>query len=138
MNLKERNELDHICNVNKLCKEVMEKYIHYLVFNSKLNNIYNYKNKFLFFMGEHYLLIVYSLLKKKFLGLETANLIPKSSDNFNNFEIIQIISDKVIINNKKEKIVYIIENNTLYNFCLIKTIIIKESLKNNIISKVTI
>ena len=46
-------------------------------------------------MGEHYLLIVYSLFEKKFLGLETVNLIPKSSDNFNNFEIIQIILIKL-------------------------------------------
>lgn len=57
LNQRERNELDYICDVNKLCKEIMEKYIHYLVFNSKINNIHNYKNKFLFFMGEHYFLI---------------------------------------------------------------------------------
>ena len=121
LNQKEKKEIDYICIVNKLCKEIMEKYIHYLVFNSKINNIYNYNNKYLLFMGEHYLLIVYSLLEKKFLGLETANLIPNSSNNFNNFEIIQITSDKILINNKEDKIIYIIENNISYNFCLIKT-----------------
>ena len=120
LTLNDINDIKDICNINKLCKEIIEKYIHYLIFNSKINNIYNYKNMFLLFMGEQYLFVAFSLKTKKFLGLESANLIKNDSGDFNNFEIIKIISNKIIINDKENKIIYIVENNNTYNFCLVK------------------
>ena len=71
-------------------------------------------------MGENYLIIPYSLTEKKFLGLETANLI-ENRKNYNNFEIIGITPNKIIINNIEDKLIYVIENNDSYNFCLVKT-----------------
>ena len=65
LNQNEIKEINYLCNINKLCKKIMEKYIHYLIYNSKINNIYNYKNKLLLFMGEKYLFVPFSLKSKK-------------------------------------------------------------------------
>ena len=119
LNKIEKIVLDYLYKFNELCQKIIEKYIHYLVFNTKINNIYNYNNQFLLFMGENYLISVYSLIEKKFLTLETANLI-EIQKNYNNFEIIHIFSDKILLNNKDEKKIYIIENNDLYKFNLVK------------------
>ena len=116
----EKIVVDYLYKFNELCQKIMEKYIHYLVFNSKINNIYNYNNQFLLFMGENFSVIIFSLITKKFLSLETANLI-EGKKNCNNFEIINIFSDKILINNKEDKIIYVIENNDFYNFSLVKT-----------------
>ena len=118
LNQNELNEVNYICKVNKLCNEIMDKYLNYLIFNSKINNIYNYQNKFLLFMGEHYLFFAFSLKAKKFFGLESANLI--KNNNYNNFEIMHIYSNKIFVNNIENKIINIIENDNTYNFCLIK------------------
>ena len=116
----EKNEINYICNINKLSKEIIDKYIPYLVFNSNIFNVYNYKNKFLFFMGEDYLLIAYSLIKKNFLALETSNLIQNNNNKYKNFEILENSSDKIIINNSEDNIINIIEYDNSYNFCLVK------------------
>ena len=118
LNQNEINEANNVCDINKLCKKIMETYIHILIFNSKINNIYNYKNKFLLFMGEQYLLIPFSLRSKKFLGFESSNLFKNNSDNYNNYEIINIISNKILINNNKKKIINIIKNDDNNNFYL--------------------
>ena len=116
----EKNEINYIYNINKLSKEIIDKYIPYLVFNSNIFNVYNYKNKFLFFMGEDYLLIAYSLIKKNFLVLETSNLIQNNNNKYKNFEILENSSDKIIINNSEDNIINIIEYDNSYNFCLVK------------------
>ena len=103
LNKNEVNEINNICNINQLCKKIMEEYIHLLIFNSKINNIHNYQNKFLLFMGEQYLIIAFSLRTKKFLGFEFINLIKNELNNYNNYEIIKIISNKILINNVKKK-----------------------------------
>jgi hypothetical protein len=70
-------------------------------------------------MGEQYLFIPFSLKTKNFLGYESSNLIKNNSNNYNNYEIIKIISNKIVINNISKKIINIIENDNTYNFCLI-------------------
>ena len=117
LNQNEIKEITDICNINKLCYEIVDKYINYLIFNSKISNIYNYQNKFLLFMGEHYLFIAFSLKTKKFFGLESANLI--KNNNYINFEIMHIFSNKILINNIENKRINIIENDNNYSFCLI-------------------
>ena len=119
LNQNEINEVNNACNINQLCKKIMETYIHLLIFNSKINNVHNYKNKFLLFMGEQYLFIAFSLKTKKFFGFESSNLIKSEKNNYNNYEIIKIISNKIIINNNDDKIINIIENDNTYNFCLV-------------------
>ena len=119
LNQNEINEVDNVCNINQLCKKIMEAYIHLLIFNSKINNVHNYKNKFLLFMGEQYLFIAFSLKTKKFFGFESSNLIKSEKNNYNNYEIIKIISNKIIINNNNDKIINIIEDDNTYNFCLV-------------------
>ena len=120
LNQNEINEINNICNINSICKKIMEVYIGYLIFNTKINNIYNYQNKFLFFMGEKYLFIAFSLKTKEFLGFESSNLIKNDFENYNNYEIIKIISNKILINNNNNKIINIIEYDSNYNFCLVK------------------
>ena len=34
LNQNEINEINYLCNINKFCKEIMEKYIHYLANNN--------------------------------------------------------------------------------------------------------
>ena len=125
LNQNEINKINYLCNINKLCKEIMEKYIHYLMYNSKINNIYIYQNKLLLFIGEQYLFVPFSFKSKKFLGIESGNLIKTNSNNFNNFKIIKITCDKIIINDEGKKNVNIIEvdnngNSNTYNFYLVK------------------
>ena len=125
LNQNEINEINNLCSINKLCKKIMEKYISYLIFNSKINNIYIYKRELLLFMGEQFLFLPFSLKSKKFLGIESGNLIKTNSNNFNNFKIIKITCDKIIINDEGKKNVKIIEvdnngNSNTYNFYLVK------------------
>jgi len=70
-------------------------------------------------MGEKYLFNIYSLLDKKFISLTSANLFPNNI-KFNNFEIINISENKILLNNTDKKTIYIIENNDNYDFCLLK------------------
>ena len=120
LNQDEINDINYICNINKLCKKIMDSYIHLFIFNSNINNIYNYQNKFLLFMGEQYLFIPFSLKTKKFLGFESSNLIINNTHNYNNYDIIHIISNKILINNNDKKIINIIEIDDNYNFYLVK------------------
>ena len=113
---EEKNQIRNIVYYNDICHKIRAKYLFYYVFNSKINNIYNYKNKYFIFMGEKYLLNIYSLKNKNFYGLTSVNLL-ESEDNFNNFEISKITLDKIILNNSATKTIYIIECDSL---CLIK------------------
>ena len=116
---KEKEGIKYILNLNFICADILEKYINYIIFNSKINNIYNYKNSFILFMGEKSCIQCYSIKAKKFYVLAAINLF-MDVENFNNFEVIQITSNKIILNDFKNKIVYFIENNQIYNFCLLK------------------
>ena len=119
---EEKEEIKYIVNLNIICGDILDIYINYIIFNSKINNIYNYKNSFILFMGENYFLMAYSLKEKKFYNLASINFFI-NVDNFKDFELIKITSDKVIINDSKNKIIYFIENNENYNFCLLEKII---------------
>ena len=72
---EEKNQIRNIVYFNDICNKIRAKYLPYYVFNSKINNIYNYKNQCLIFMGEKYLLNIYSLKNKNFYGLTFANLL---------------------------------------------------------------
>ena len=69
LNQNEINEINNLCSINKLCKKINEKYICYLIFNSKINIINIYKRELLLFMGEQFLFLPFSLKSKKFLGI---------------------------------------------------------------------
>ena len=120
LNEEEKKEIKYTKKLNVIFNQIRDNYIIYLIINSKINNIYNYKNKFILFMGEDYLFDAFSLINKKLLGLSYISFIDNNKKDFNDFKIEQIISDKIIINNFKDKIIYIIENNDNYNFCLNK------------------
>ena len=113
------NKIIYIVNFKNICDKIREIYLADLVFNSKITKMYNYRNKYILFMGEKYLLNIYSLLNKKFLSLEAANLFPNNIE-FNSYEIINIYDDKILLNNTKLKTIYIIESNDNYDFCLLK------------------
>ena len=119
LNLEEKEEIKYILDLKDLCCEILELYTNYIIFNSKINKVYNYKNNFIFFIGENYLINIYSLKKKKFYNLASINMILNVED-YNNFEIIKITSDKIIFNDSKNKTIYFIENNNKYNCCLLK------------------
>ena len=116
---EEKEEIKYIDNLNIICRDILDIYINYIIFNSKINNIYNYKNSFILFMGENYFLMAYSLKEKKFNNLASINFFI-NVENFKDFELIKITSDKVIINDSKNKIIYFIENNKNYDFRLLK------------------
>ena len=113
---EEKNQIKNIIYFNDICTKIRAKYLPYYIFNSKINHIYNYKNTFFIFMGEKYLLNIYSLKNKNFYGLTFANLLD-NEDNYNNFDISKITLDKIILNNSATKTIYIIECDS---FCLIK------------------
>jgi len=113
---EEKTQIRNIVYFNDIFSKIRARYLPYYVFNSKINNIYNYKNKFLIFMGEKYLLNIYSLKNKMFYGLTFINLL-ENEDNFNNFDISKITSDKIILNNSATKTIYFIDGDS---FSLIK------------------
>ena len=53
-------------------------------------------------MGKNYLINIYSLKEKKFIILDSINIFT-NVENYNNFEIIQMVSDKVIFNDSENK-----------------------------------
>lgn len=116
---QEKEDIKYIINLIYLCGDIMDIYSSYIIFNSKINNVVNYKNSFFFFMGDNYLINVYSLKEKRFFNLVSINNF-MDRNNFKNFKIIQITRDKVIFNDSENKTIYFIENNNGYNFCLLK------------------
>ena len=119
LNEEEKKNIRYISNLNNVCGIIIERYINYYVFNSKINNVYNYKNDFIFFIGEKYLINAYSLKEKQFYVLPFLNFLIEKK-NFNGFEIIQISSDKIVLNDSYNKKIYFIEKNQTYDFCLLK------------------
>ena len=59
-------------------------------------------------MGENYLINIYSPKEKKFIILDSINIFT-NVENYNNFEIIQMVSDKVIFNDSENKTIYFFE-----------------------------
>ena len=118
LNEEEKEEIKYNINLQNLCGDLLQLFTGFIIFNSKINNIYNYKNNFLFFMGKNYSINIYSLKEKKFKILEPINIFINVVD-YNNFEIIQMTSDKVIFNDSKNKTIYFLENNN-NDFCLLK------------------
>ena len=108
---KEIKKIEYVFKLNKLCFYIRKKYIHYLVFSSKINNIYNMDNEGLIFMGEKYLFIEYSLKDKDFAPCLSNNFLSGENNNFNNYEIKYLSSDLIIMNNYIKKIIYLIESN---------------------------
>ena len=70
-------------------------------------------------MGEKYLLNIYSLLNKKFLSLESANLFTDEI-KFDNYEIINVLEDKIMLKAPEKNTVYIIEIKDNSDFYLLK------------------
>ena len=99
---------------NNLYTNIRKKYIHYLILSSKINNIYNYSNTSLLFMGDNYLFIEFRLKNKEFDQCIFYNTISDDKCDYNNFEIIKIYSNFIILNNFNTKIIYIIEYDYLY------------------------
>ena len=50
-------------------------------------------------------------MNKKFSSIITPNFIPLDDNDLNNFEIISIFYNTIILNNNKQKIFYILEKN---------------------------
>lgn len=116
---EEINKIIYIVNFNNICDKIRERYLSDLVFNTKISKIYNYRNKYILFMGEKYLLNIYSLLNKQFLSLESANLFTDEI-KFDNYEIINVLEDKIMLKVPEKKTVYIIEIKDNYDFYLFK------------------
>ena len=70
-------------------------------------------------MGENCLINIYSLKEKKFIFLDSINNFTNVK-NYNNFEIIQMTSDKVIFDDSDNKTIYFLETNNNYDFCFLK------------------
>ena len=119
LNAEEKEEIKYSINLKNLCNDLLQIFTNFIIFNSKINNIYNYKNNFLFFMGENYLINIYSLKEKKFIILDSINIFT-NVENYNNFEIIQMVSDKVIFNDSENKTIYFFETINNYDFCFLK------------------
>ena len=102
---EEINKIIYIVYYKNICDKIRERYISDLVFNSKITKIYNYRNKFILFMGEKYLINIYSLLNKKFISLSSANLFPNNI-KCNNYEIINIFEDKIFLKEPEKNYLY--------------------------------
>ena len=113
----EMQSLNCLVNFYNLCYNIRKLYIYYLLISSPINNIYNLNNEYLLFMGQDYLFIKYSLLEREFIPVVTNNFIPSSVIDYNDYEIISIMKDYIILNDFNNKYIYIIENK---NFLLFK------------------
>jgi len=109
--------LKYILHLNELCYKIRKRYFWCIALNSDINNIYNFNNEYLIFMGENYLLLKYLIKEKEFIPIVTSNFISNKEKNYNNYEIKHISSKYFILNNFKEKIVKFIDTN---NFFILK------------------
>ena len=96
-------KINYILELNDLIFNIRNRYFHFLVLNSKINKVYNFNNNALIFMGENYFLSEYNLKNKKFSSIITPNFIPLDDNDLNNFEIISIFYNTIILNNNKKK-----------------------------------
>ena len=111
---KEINKINYFVKFYKTIESIKKIYNHYLILNSKLNNIYNFNNEKIIFMGEKYLFMTYRFKTKELSSLNTLNFLPDKDTNYNNYEITNIYNDYIILNNFEKKIIYIIINDSFY------------------------
>ena len=114
---KEMKKINYVSKLNELCFNIRKKYIRYLVICTKINNIYNNDNKSLIFMGEKYLFIKYIIKDKEFVPCVNNSFLSDEKDNYNDYEILYLNSDFIIMYNVAKKLIYLIENNN--NFMLL-------------------
>ena len=107
---KEILNINYIIKLRNLLCQIRKFYIKYIVFTNKINNIYNYNNKQIIFMGEQYLFLNYSLKDKTFDSFLFQSFLPDKDDsNFNNYKIEYLSDELIILNDKDKKIIYEIE-----------------------------
>ena len=79
---------------NLICENIVKIYKNYLVFNTKINHVYNYGNRFIIFMGDNHLLELFSIKEKNFRPYLIDEHI---KDKYNDFDIKYIYEGKYII-----------------------------------------
>ena len=72
-------------------------------------------------MGEKYLFSIFSFQDKEFYSPNNYNFLPINNANYNNYEIIFMRYNLIILNNYKQKIFYIIEYGNFNYFLLLKS-----------------
>ena len=112
--VEDAQKIIYLFNITKLCAEIRQKYIHYLVLSTKINNIYNFSNSSFLFMGEKYLFFEYKLKDKEFVPDIFFNYLSDDEKDHKNLELKYIYSNFIILNNFKKKIIYIIEYGQVY------------------------
>lgn len=110
----QRKKIQDIINLNKACFEIKKAYLPILIYNSKINNICNFKNQSLLFFGKNYFMNIYSLKAKKFLPLSTDYFFKEDVESYDNFHIKGIFENKIIVDNTQKKIIYTIEKDILF------------------------
>ena len=113
---EENININYISRLNDIYNNIRKKYLWCIVLNTKINNIYNFNNQYLIFMGENYLFIKYSIKDKEFIPLIRTNYIFNTVNNFNHFEIKHISQNYIILNNMEEKTISFIDTS---NFCVL-------------------
>ena len=114
---EEKINLNYILNFYEVCYKIRKIYCWCIVLNTKINNIYNLNNQNLIFMGEKYLFIIYLIKEKEFSPIMLpSNFYSNNANNLNNYEINNISSNYIILNNKESKNINFID---IYNFCIL-------------------
>ena len=106
---EEKIKINYLLNFSEICNNIRKLYSYRLLISDKINNVYNLNNEYLLFMGQQYLFIKYSLLESEFLPVVTNNFLPCSLIDYKDYEINNILQDKIILNNHNDKIFYIID-----------------------------
>ena len=84
---KEVNKIKYFAKFYRAVLLIKKIYNHYLVLNSKINNIYNFNNKKIIFMGSKYLFMTYILSNEQFSSINSLNFLPDKDTNYKNYEI---------------------------------------------------
>ena len=114
LNEKEIELIKYFVKFYKVILSIKDIYNHYLVLNSKINNIYNFNNKKIILMGEKFLFMTLTLNNRELSSLNSLNFLPDKDINYNNYEIKSIFNDYIILNDFEKKIIYIILDDCLY------------------------
>ena len=109
-----KEKISYILKFNLICENIVKIYKNYLVFNTKINHVYNYGNRFIIFMGDNYLLDLFSIKEKNFRPYLIDDHI---KDKYNDFDIKYIYEGKYIIfDDFSEKNIYIMKSSELSFF----------------------
>ena len=109
INKEDEVKIKYLLKFYELCFKIRRVYIYYFIIDNEITNIYNLHNEYLLFMVEEYLFIKYSISKREFTPTITNNFLNNSID-YKNIEIKHIIENKIILNDLKNKIFYIIDS----------------------------